>query len=156
MDELKEKNVEIWEENDLVFPIQNGGPQNPENAENAFYRIMKSAGLVVTRTEKDAEGNDVEKFRPNFRIHDLRHAQASMLMLSGENPEAVRKRMGHHSVTFTLSVYTHASQKIDREIADKLHGKYIKKEIRTNKVTGENEAKSQSEANDSDEPDAEE
>lgn len=124
---MKKDNKDIWEENDLVFPVQSGGPQNPHNIENAFYRIMKKAGLGETVEEDKEDGTKTKRFKPDYRIHDLRHAQASMLMLSGENPEAVRKRMGHHSAAFTMSVYTHASQQIDRQIADKLQGKYLNK-----------------------------
>ena len=124
---LKRKNKEIWKENKLVFSVQDGGPQNPDNIENAFRRIMKRAGLGETIEKESADGEKVEIFRPAFRIHDLRHAQATLLMLSGENPAAVSKRMGHHSVAFTMSVYTHASQKIDKEIAHKLAGVYVRK-----------------------------
>lgn len=124
---MKKDNKDIWEENDLVFPVQSGGPQNPHNIENAFYRIMEKAGLGKTVEEKGKDGTKATRFKPAFRIHDLRHAQASMLMMSGENPEAVRKRMGHHSAAFTMAVYTHASQTIDRQIADKLQGKYFRK-----------------------------
>ena len=124
---LKRKNKAIWQDNNLVFPIQDGGPQNPHNIENAFRRIMKQAGLVRTGEKINADGEKEDVFSPIFRIHDLRHAQASLLMLSGDNPEAVRKRMGHHSAAFTMSVYTHASQKIDEGIAKKLTGVYVRK-----------------------------
>ena len=127
---LKKKNADVWKNNDLVFSTQIGGPQNPHNIENAFYRIMKLAGLGTSIEAENAAGDKVQSFSPAFRIHDLRHAQATLLMMSGENPEAVRKRMGHHSAAFTMSVYTHATQKIDKEIAGKLKGIYVKAEAK--------------------------
>lgn len=41
------------------------------------------------------------------RLHDLRHAFASLLIKVGTNPKLVSELMGHSDVAFTWSVYVH-------------------------------------------------
>lgn len=43
------------------------------------------------------------------RLHDLRHAFATMLVASGTNVRTVSDLLGHSTVGFTLQVYTHGS-----------------------------------------------
>jgi integrase len=40
-------------------------------------------------------------------IHDLRHTHASLLLSAGEPVKTVSERLGHASVTVTLTVYGH-------------------------------------------------
>jgi integrase len=58
----------------------------------------------------------------NFRLYDLRHSCATLLLVAGENPKVVPERLGHASVALTLDTYSHvlptmqeaASQKLER------------------------------------------
>ena len=43
-------------------------------------------------------------------IHDLRHTNASLLLLNGENPKVVSERLGHSRVQITLDLYAHVSR----------------------------------------------
>ena len=42
-----------------------------------------------------------------IRFHDLRHTYASLRVAKGDNLQDVSKQLGHHSVKFTLDVYSH-------------------------------------------------
>jgi site-specific recombinase XerD len=42
-----------------------------------------------------------------YRWHDLRHADASLMLAAGIHPKVVSERLGHASVAFTLDTYSH-------------------------------------------------
>ncbi len=44
---------------------------------------------------------------PYIRPHDLRHTAATLLLLEGVQPLVVSEMLGHASVAFTLSTYSH-------------------------------------------------
>jgi integrase len=77
------------ESTDLVFSHPDGRPIRPDSVTRAFPEIAKSVGL-----------RDV-------RLHDLRHAHATILLQQGVNPKIVQERLGHSSVSTTLDIYSH-------------------------------------------------
>ncbi len=130
MKELRLKNADIWQDNDMCFPVQDGTPQNPHNIENAFYRIMKMAGLGDWLRDEAGkivvdEKKKPKRFLPAWRLHDLRHAHASDLLLDGWDAEAVRERLGHEDVTVTLNIYSHVREELQKRMAKSLEGKYV-------------------------------
>lgn len=54
------------------------------------------------------------------RLHDLRHAHASHLILSGANIKVVQERLGHASVLITLDVYGHLLPTSQRDAIEAL------------------------------------
>lgn len=52
-----------------------------------------------------------------IRFHDLRHLQATLLIHSNINVQAISKRLGHSDVQTTLKVYTHSLDAVDKEVA---------------------------------------
>jgi integrase len=42
-----------------------------------------------------------------FRIHDLRHTAASLMIQAGYPPKMLQEIMGHASITTTLDLYGH-------------------------------------------------
>ena len=44
-----------------------------------------------------------------FRIHDLRHTAASLMIQAGYPPKMLQEIMGHASITTTLDLYGHLS-----------------------------------------------
>jgi integrase len=72
-----------------VFTREDGSPIPPDHFSKQFRRHASAAEL-----------------RP-FRLHDLRHTHASLLLASGVNPKVASERLGHHSVAFTLDVSSH-------------------------------------------------
>ena len=80
----------------LVFGDHEGRLRHPER----FSRMF--AG-TLTRCAK-ALGEDAP---PAIRLHDLRHTHATLMLQCGEQVKVVSERLGHASVTVTLSVYAH-------------------------------------------------
>jgi integrase len=56
----------------------------------------------------------------SFRIHDLRHTYASMLLQNGESVAYVRDQMGHHSIQITVDTYGHFIPGSNRAAANRL------------------------------------
>ncbi len=95
-----------YENNELVFVTADGKPLNLRNLTQRHFRpILERAGLPQT-----------------FRLYDLRHSCATLLLVAGENPKVVSERLGHASVVLTLDTYSHvlptmqeaASQKLEK------------------------------------------
>jgi len=76
---------------DLVFSHPDGGPLRPNTVSRALQEIAQSLGL-----------NSV-------RLHDLRHAHATILLQQGVHPKIVQERLGHSSVATTLDIYSHVT-----------------------------------------------
>jgi integrase len=78
-----------YQNNDLVFATGEDAPHNWRNlAQRQFPAILKKAELAL-----------------NFRLYDLRHSCATLLLVAGENPKVVSERLGHASVVLTLDTY---------------------------------------------------
>lgn len=81
-----------WEtEFDFVFTNETGGPVSDGNlTKRVFKPALKRAGLSL-----------------QFRLYDLRHTCATLLLLGGENVKVVSERLGHAGVSITLDTYSH-------------------------------------------------
>jgi integrase len=44
---------------------------------------------------------------PSVRLHDLRHACATLLLMNNVNAKIVSERLGHSSIELTLNTYSH-------------------------------------------------
>lgn len=84
--------------------LKNGWQEPPE------YLFYSEAGRMLDgdnlrrRTFKRALGKAGLR---HIRIHDLRHTYASLRVAKGDNLQDISKQLGHHSVKFTLDVYSH-------------------------------------------------
>jgi integrase len=65
-----------------------------------FSRLFVKA---VARCRRDLGGDAA----PAIRLHDLRHTPATILLSDREPVKTVSERLGHASVTVTLTVYGH-------------------------------------------------
>ncbi len=80
-----------YQQNDLVFATAEGSPLMPRNLKRRHFRpILERA-----------------KLPEDFRLYDLRHSCATLLLSAGEHPKVVSERLGHASITLTLDVYSH-------------------------------------------------
>jgi integrase len=70
--------------------------------DRSFKPVLKRAGL------------------PHFRVYDLRHTCATLLLLAGENPKVVSERLGHGTIALTLDTYSHVLPTMQVRAAAKL------------------------------------
>ncbi len=92
------------EDDALVFP----SPEDtPLRNSNFFHRVWTPACEEMGWGERVIDRRGRRVFRPNVRIHDLRHTCASLLIAQGAHPKAVQMQLGHASAAFTLDVYGH-------------------------------------------------
>ena len=57
---------------------------------------------------------------PKIRLHDLRHTAAMLLREAGADMKTIQERLRHARLSTTADMYTHESEVISREAADKL------------------------------------
>jgi integrase len=95
-----------YQNNDLVFATGEGTPHNSRNlAQRHFQQILEKAKLSL-----------------KFRLYDLRHSCATLLLVAGENPKVVSERLGHASVVLTLDTYSHVLPTMQEAASQKLEG----------------------------------
>lgn len=91
-----------YQDNGLVFCRINGLPLYPDGVSDQFNRLLRKTEV---RT---------------ITFHDLRHTHATLLLLAGVHPKVVSDRLGHHSVSLTLDLYSHVIPSLDQDAAKKL------------------------------------
>lgn len=69
---------------------------------------------VITRIAKS-------EFNIDFKMHNLRHTHATMLLEKGINPKYITDRLGHSKMEFTLKLYTHITRSMDEQAVDALN-----------------------------------
>ncbi|GJM25041.1 MAG: site-specific integrase [Phycisphaerae bacterium] len=87
----------------LVFPSWRGGPICGDNFRKRVFRKLIEAADV-----------------PEFRIHDIRHTFASLLLTQGESLHYVKEQMGHASIQTTVDVYGHMVPGSNRNAVNRL------------------------------------
>lgn len=97
--EVRQAACPAWLDTDLVIDAGEGRPRHPDTLSSGWYRFLKSSGL------------------PHVRFHDLRHAHATLLLLSRVHPKVVSERLGHASVGITLDTYSHVLPSMQTEAA---------------------------------------
>jgi len=99
--ELRVRHASAWEDRDLVFTNEIGGPLHPSNVINRGFRpLLKRAGL------------------PRIRFHDLRHTAASIPLGHSTPTKVVSEMLGHSSTRVTEEVYQHTTPTMHRQVAD--------------------------------------
>ena len=56
----------------------------------------------------------------NIRIHDLRHTNATIMLLSGTNMKVVSERLGHSNIEISMNRYSHILEEMDKEASKNL------------------------------------
>lgn len=88
-------------EDGMVFVSPAGRPINAGWLTHHWARITEAAGM-------------------RMRFHDLRHAQASLLVALGVHPKEIAARLGHASAQMSLDRYAHVGRPEDEDAADRL------------------------------------
>ena len=91
-----------YEDNDLVFPRQDGAPWPPDSFSGAFAVFIRRSGF------------------PHVRLHDLRHSHATQLLRQGVHPKVVSERLGHSKIGITLDTYSHVLPGMQEDAAQKI------------------------------------
>jgi len=100
----------------FVFTTPFGQPLDSVNLASRNYRRILQAAELGTW-----EGEGEERvFKPGFRVYDLRHTCATLLLLAGENAKSVSERLGHSSTAFTMDVYGHVLPTLQESAVRKL------------------------------------
>jgi integrase len=87
----------------LVCGRADGEPHLPQSLTYEFTRLM---GRI--------------KDLPRVRFHDLRHSHATQLLASGVHPKIAMERLGHSTITTTLDLYSHATDTMQSDAAQRL------------------------------------
>nr|WP_258165214.1 site-specific integrase [Candidatus Protofrankia datiscae] len=93
---------DAWTETGLVFTSSIGTPLEPRNVNRRFDQLREKAGL------------------PWLRLHDLRHAFASMLFSEGVPARTVMELLGHSTIQLTMNTYTHVMPETQRDAVGRL------------------------------------
>jgi integrase len=91
-----------YQDSGLVFTRKDGSLIHPD-------RFSQMLDLYVARSGL-----------PRIRLHDLRHAWASLALQAGVNPKVVSERLGHATVAFTLDVCSHVIPGMQAEAAERV------------------------------------
>jgi integrase len=57
---------------------------------------------------------------PRLRFHDTRHTHATQLLAGGVHPKVAQERLGHSTITTTMDLYSHVTDTMQAEAAEKL------------------------------------
>jgi integrase len=94
---------QYYERNNFIFATSEGKPIRYGNlTKRYFHKILEKADLK------------------GFRLYDLRHATATLLLSEGVNPKIVSERLGHASIVLTLNTYSHVLPDMQKEASSKL------------------------------------
>jgi integrase len=55
-------------------------------------------------------------------VADLPHTSATLMLANGEHPKIVQERLGHSTISMTLDRYSHVTESMQREAAQRLEG----------------------------------
>lgn len=102
-------------EHGLVFAKEDGNPLVP----GRVYEIFQEVGAQV-RFDEDCDKPDEQRRKlPPTRLHDLRHAAASLRLAAGVDIAIVSKTLGHSTTKLTQDTYSHLLPGVARGAAEK-------------------------------------
>ncbi len=90
-------------DNPYMFPSPvTGTMYHPDAATRIHRKLLKDAGIK------------------HVRFHDLRHTFATLALQNGVDIKTLSGMLGHYSSGFTLDTYTHVTDKMQQEAAEKV------------------------------------
>lgn len=87
----------------LVFATALGTPLGHRNVLRSFKTALQRAGLPAT-----------------VRLHDLRHASATLMLQGGVPLTVASRRLGHSTIRVTADLYQHVDAALDTDAAERL------------------------------------
>ena len=86
----------------MVFTTLTGAPLDPRNVTRDFHRLLKAAGL------------------PPFRLHDLRHTCASLLLALNVHSRVIMETLGHTQIGTTMNLYSHVQTDVQQDATQRM------------------------------------
>ena len=83
-------------------PVKDDIPRNPSAVRKILARTLKKAGCK------------------HIRFHDLRHTFATTALANGMDIKTLSAIIGHNSAATTLNIYTHITDEMQRNAAEKI------------------------------------
>ncbi len=105
--ELSELGVGATEDTFVCGRSWDGGVRKPDSLTGEFRAAIKDAPNI-----------------PTVRFHDLRHSHATQLLKEGVHPKIAQERLGHSTITTTLDLYSHVTDTMQNDAAEKLNGAF--------------------------------
>jgi integrase len=106
-----------------LFPGKDVPGKDGESARTTLKRpwmqVCKAAGLATAHRQPGKRRREIVRYKPNFRIHDLRHSFASHLVSRGQSLHVVGSLLGHTQPQ-TMKRYAHLSDSARRAAAEKI------------------------------------
>ena len=93
--------LSISTKDDLVFSHFDGNPYLPCTISHSWAKLVRKCGLK------------------GIRLHDARHSHASLMLKAGIHPKIVQERLGHSSFNTTMNIYSHVSQGMQQQAANR-------------------------------------
>ena len=95
------KKVEVFDPHETgLLLLDNGLPYDASTLRKRFKRLCKEIGV------------------PAYRLHDLRHTTATLLLEVGLAPVTVQHEMRHADVNLTQNIYQHLTAKLAQQPAN--------------------------------------
>lgn len=112
-----------YRDHGFAFTGHFGEPLDSANlAARNFRRIMQAAelGTLETVMSGGRVKKAVQRFRPAFRVYDLRHTHATLLLAAGVPLKIVSERLGHSTIVLTADTYSHVLPGMQEDAAGQL------------------------------------
>lgn len=91
-----------WADTGHVFTREDGQPWHPDWISKLFGGRVDSSGL------------------PSIPLKGLRHSSATVALEDGVHPKIVQERLGHSSISITMDTYSHVTEGMDRDAAERI------------------------------------
>jgi integrase len=104
----------------LVFPDTTGGSLRESNFARRSWKPLLIRTWGGRREKRPTEKNPdriVTVPVRDFRLYDLRHTAATLMIAAGVHVKVISERMGHASVAFTMDRYGHLLPTLGRDAA---------------------------------------
>lgn len=82
--------------------------------------------ILYTNFDKFLKRNNLRK----IRLHDLRHTNATIMLLSGTNMKTVSERLGHSDIKISMNKYSHVLDEMDKEASNNLSNLLFNKNVK--------------------------
>lgn len=93
----------VWVDPDLVFTSSAGTAIDPRNVNRAWAAVCRRAGVKL-------------------RVHDLRHAAATLAFAEGSSVKEIQGLLRHSRESTTSGIYVHLLEQTRRATADRMDG----------------------------------